>query len=64
MRDALLGVAGASTEENATRNPPWIECCLKSYYVKEDDKWGSRNYRICDTTCVADHGLFDGSIGF
>lgn len=52
MRNALLGIAGASTVENVARNPPWIECCLKSYYVDKDDIWGSRNYRIFDTTCV------------
>ncbi|KAG8082302.1 hypothetical protein GUJ93_ZPchr0014g47047 [Zizania palustris] len=31
------------------RNPPWIWCCIKSYYLNEDDIWGSRRYRIYAT---------------
>ncbi|XP_066343044.1 protection of telomeres protein 1b-like [Miscanthus floridulus] len=36
------------SEEGAplTRNPPWIWCCLMSYYKDKNDIWGSRTYRI------------------
>lgn len=33
----------------APRNPPWIWCCLKSYYLDKNDPWGSRRYRIFGT---------------
>ncbi|XP_057783826.1 protection of telomeres protein 1b [Salvia miltiorrhiza] len=51
-RNMLLGLDRDPTAENVTRKPPWIQCCLKSYYIDRDDNWGSRNYRIFDTTCV------------
>jgi len=39
------------SEEGAplTRNPPWIWCCLKSYYKDKNDIWGSRTYQIYAT---------------
>ncbi|KAK6153961.1 hypothetical protein DH2020_013600 [Rehmannia glutinosa] len=52
-RNMLLGVAnedGVTTVNNVSRNPPWIQCCLKSYYIDKTDIWGSRNYRIFGTT--------------
>ncbi|KAJ4973200.1 hypothetical protein NE237_006374 [Protea cynaroides] len=33
----------------APQNPPWIECCIKSYYLEKRDRWGSRRFRIFDT---------------
>ncbi|GFP86248.1 protection of telomeres protein 1b [Phtheirospermum japonicum] len=57
-RNMLLGVSDkdkATTLNNVSRNPPWIQCCLKSYYIDKSDIWGSRNYRIFDTTLLADH---------
>lgn len=55
-RNKLLGVAlneeGKETE-NAPRNPPWIQLCLKSYYLDKYDIWGSRHYRIFGTKHVA-----------
>ncbi|XP_020106918.1 protection of telomeres protein 1a-like isoform X1 [Ananas comosus] len=53
--NALLGIAeGASGEGgNSTyRDPPWVWCCLRSYYLEESDPWGTRRYRICDTELV------------
>ncbi|KAK3144520.1 hypothetical protein QOZ80_4AG0314190 [Eleusine coracana subsp. coracana] len=46
----LLGIP-EDGEEGAplTRNPPWIWCCLKSYYLDKNDPWGSRRYRIFAT---------------
>ncbi|KAK0587349.1 hypothetical protein LWI29_021346 [Acer saccharum] len=38
--------------KDAPRNPPWVQCCLKSYYLDKNDKWGSRHYRIFDTKLV------------
>ncbi|KAL6552468.1 hypothetical protein OROHE_007832 [Orobanche hederae] len=51
-RNMLLGVADEDKvgTVNVSRNPPWIQCCLKSYYVDKSDVWGSRNYRIFGTT--------------
>ncbi|KAL6545542.1 hypothetical protein OROGR_009416 [Orobanche gracilis] len=51
-RNMLLGVADEDKvgRVNVSRNPPWIQCCLKSYYVDKSDVWGSRNYRIFGTT--------------
>lgn len=47
----LLGVAVSDEQEikDAPRNPPWVQCCLKSYYIDRNDIWGSRQYRIFDT---------------
>ncbi|XP_020593621.1 protection of telomeres protein 1a-like isoform X2 [Phalaenopsis equestris] len=44
----LLGIKGSP----ALRNPPWIWCCLMSYYLDEKDPWGSRRYRIFGTTLI------------
>ncbi|KAK4843424.1 hypothetical protein QYF36_007901 [Acer negundo] len=51
----LLGVAisdDGNEIKDAPRNPPWVQCCLKSYYLDKNDKWGSRHYRIFDTKLV------------
>ncbi|XP_022739002.1 protection of telomeres protein 1b-like isoform X2 [Durio zibethinus] len=43
----LLGVAisaGGMEIKGAARNPPWVQCCLKSHYLK--------CYKICDTKLV------------
>lgn len=53
--NTLLGVAGVDSGgviEKAPRNPPWVLCCIKSYYVDKNDVWGSRKYRIFDTKLV------------
>ncbi|KZV41682.1 protection of telomeres protein 1b-like [Dorcoceras hygrometricum] len=54
-RNMLLGIEGDDFEhtlKNVSINPPWVECCLKSYYLDKNDAWGSRNYRIFGTTLV------------
>ncbi|KAJ0105704.1 hypothetical protein Patl1_19608 [Pistacia atlantica] len=51
----LLGVVvtdDGMVDNNAPRNPPWVQCCLMSYYIDKNDKWGSRNYRIFMTKIV------------
>lgn len=51
-RDKLLGVAANNDGKGtnpASRNPPWVQCCLKSYYLDKNDIWGSRQYRIFGT---------------
>ncbi|KAL2940752.1 Protection of telomeres protein 1b [Bienertia sinuspersici] len=53
--NTLLGVAKAhsgAVTENAPRLPPWIVCCIKSYYVDKSDVWRSRRYRIFNTKLV------------
>ncbi|XP_050256593.1 protection of telomeres protein 1b-like isoform X2 [Quercus robur] len=37
---------------NSPRNPPWVQFCLKSYYLSKTEVWGSRHYRIFDTKVV------------
>ncbi|KAI0529140.1 hypothetical protein KFK09_001687 [Dendrobium nobile] len=44
----LLGISGSPV----LRNPPWVWCCLKSYYLDENDPWGSRRYRIFGTRLI------------
>lgn len=55
-RNMLLGIGEGDdcerSPKNVPRNPPWVECCLKSYYLEKNDAWGSRNYRIFGTTLV------------
>ena len=56
-RNVLLGMAAASDDdgkeiEDGARNPPWMQCCLKSYYLVKSDRWGTRNYRIFGTMLV------------
>ncbi|KAL5699610.1 hypothetical protein ACHQM5_030489 [Ranunculus cassubicifolius] len=55
-RNKLMGVDvvdGMGGDLGGRRNPPWVQVCLKSYYIDENDKWGSRKYRVFDTTLVA-----------
>ncbi|XP_050234894.1 protection of telomeres protein 1b [Mercurialis annua] len=55
-RNTLLGVAVNDEGKEVTgapRNPPWIECCIKSYYIDINNKWGSRHFRIFATKHVA-----------
>lgn len=49
MRNKLIGSNGEAT---GTRNPPWIDCCLKSFSTDETDRWGSRSYLMFDTWLV------------
>ncbi|XP_038894977.1 protection of telomeres protein 1b isoform X1 [Benincasa hispida] len=53
-RNKLLGVSASEKNEASTRNPPWVQCCLKSYYLNKQDAWGSRQYRIFGTRLVAE----------
>eukprot|EP01018_Ginkgo_biloba_P005996 Gb_06783 [translate_table: standard] len=50
----LLGITESikSEGENPSRmrNPPWVECCVKSYYLDKNSPWESRRYRIFGTT--------------
>ncbi|CAN6461277.1 unnamed protein product [Victoria cruziana] len=52
----LLGLENSSVSEcgdvSATRSPPWVQVCIKSYYLDKNDPWGSRHYRICNTKMV------------
>ncbi|XP_010412550.1 PREDICTED: protection of telomeres protein 1a-like [Camelina sativa] len=47
-RNRLLGIRGFSNL-GAPRNPPWIECCIFSYYTHKADPWTTRKYRIFGT---------------
>ncbi|XP_050222013.1 protection of telomeres protein 1b-like isoform X2 [Mercurialis annua] len=54
-RNKLLGVAVDDDGKEimgALRNPPWIQCFIKSYYIDVNNKWGSRNFRIFGTKHV------------
>ncbi|CAA7026781.1 unnamed protein product [Microthlaspi erraticum] len=43
----LLG--GDEMDPMLPRNPPWVQCCLFSFYRNKKDQWGSRRFRIFDT---------------
>lgn len=48
----LLGLAFVESGGeivDASRNPPWVLLCVKSYYVSKSDVWGSRKFRIFGT---------------
>ncbi|KAM7278128.1 hypothetical protein ACFE04_005262 [Oxalis oulophora] len=48
----LLGVALDDVGKEisgASRNPLWVQCCLKSYYIDENNCWGTRQFRIFGT---------------
>nr|ACJ49155.1 protection of telomeres 1a protein [Arabidopsis lyrata] len=47
-RNWLLGIR-ESLNFVAPRNPPWIECCILSYYTNKADPWKTRLYRIFGT---------------
>ncbi|KAJ7970263.1 Protection of telomeres protein [Quillaja saponaria] len=51
----LLGLSVCNDNKmvkDAPRNPPWVQVCLKSYYISKDDVWGSRQYQIFGTKIV------------
>nr|GEV15710.1 nucleic acid-binding, OB-fold-like protein [Tanacetum cinerariifolium] len=48
MHNTLLGVDEA--DDKKPRNPPWVQCCIKSFCTDDNDIWGSRSYGIFDTT--------------
>ncbi|XP_065017322.1 protection of telomeres protein 1a-like isoform X3 [Musa acuminata AAA Group] len=53
--DKLLGITdtdGQAGSDDGVRNPPWVWCCLKSYYLDENNPRGSQRYRIFSTTLV------------
>ncbi|XP_010538080.1 PREDICTED: protection of telomeres protein 1a isoform X2 [Tarenaya hassleriana] len=54
-RNRLLGIRETENGvdgEGDPRNPPWIECCIRSYYTDKTDPWKTRYYRIFDTRLV------------
>ncbi|XP_057828148.2 protection of telomeres protein 1a [Cryptomeria japonica] len=50
----LLGINECNSNEgeksSRIQNPPWVECCIKSYYLDKSSPWDSRRYRIFGTT--------------
>lgn len=54
MQNALLGVEETddAVPNEKPRSPPWVQCCIKSYYIDENDIWSSRRYRIFGTTLI------------
>ncbi|KAH9542774.1 hypothetical protein CY35_13G024900 [Sphagnum magellanicum] len=36
-------------QDTGPHNPPWIKCCLKSYYTDKSHPWDSRQFRIFGT---------------
>ncbi|XP_063940249.1 protection of telomeres protein 1b isoform X2 [Daucus carota subsp. sativus] len=50
-RNMLLGICSCDSNEskNALRDTPWVQCCIKSYYLDKHNTWGSRRYRIFGT---------------
>ncbi|XP_068669375.1 protection of telomeres protein 1b-like [Aristolochia californica] len=53
LKTKMHSLFGISEEQESTsRNPPWVQCCILAFYQDKNDIWGSRKYRICDTTLV------------
>lgn len=51
----LLGISvygDGNESKNALRDAPWVQCCIKSYYLDIDNIWGSRRYQIFGTRLV------------
>ncbi|XP_058093874.1 protection of telomeres protein 1a-like isoform X2 [Magnolia sinica] len=51
----LLGLTESGSSEdsdNVSRNPPWVQCCIKSYYLVKSNPWETRRYRIFGTKLV------------
>ncbi|MCO5581580.1 hypothetical protein L7F22_035468 [Adiantum nelumboides] len=38
-----------SSKSDIRYNPPWIKCCLKSYYLQKENPWETRRYKIFGT---------------
>jgi hypothetical protein len=36
-------------QDTGPHNPPWIKCCLKSYYTDKSHPWDSRQFQIFGT---------------
>ncbi|KAK1326621.1 Protection of telomeres protein 1b [Acorus calamus] len=47
----LLGIT--KDKYSTFRDPPWVWCCLKSYYLDKNDAWGSRRYRVFATRLIS-----------
>ncbi|KAL1224910.1 Protection of telomeres protein 1a [Cardamine amara subsp. amara] len=48
-QNRLFGIRQSSNLVLASRNPPWIECCILSYYTHKADPWRTRLYKIFGT---------------
>lgn len=51
----LLGITESNSSEdecNAPRNPPWVQCCIKSYYLDKSNPWETRRYKIFGTKLI------------
>ncbi|KAF8096471.1 hypothetical protein N665_0307s0002 [Sinapis alba] len=53
----LNKLLGGDVMNEAPRNPPWVQCCLFSYYSNKNDQWGSRRFRIFDTWISDSHDI-------
>ncbi|GAA0145442.1 DNA metabolism protein [Lithospermum erythrorhizon] len=52
-RNMLLGISETDGEvEDAGRNPPWVELCLRSYYTDKNEIWKSRGFWIFGTKFI------------
>ncbi|KAJ6818262.1 protection of telomeres protein 1a-like [Iris pallida] len=49
----LLGIEDDGTM-TGSRNPPWMHCYLRSFYMHRNDRFGSRNYWIINTRLIVD----------
>ncbi|VVB13435.1 unnamed protein product [Arabis nemorensis] len=45
----LNRLLGGEEMDQVPRNPPWVQCCLFSFYRNKMDPWGSKRFRIFDT---------------
>ncbi|KAJ4951684.1 hypothetical protein NE237_028516 [Protea cynaroides] len=54
-QNKLLGITESDDGKvvEAPRNPPWVKCCIKSYYFDKRHRRGSRRFKIFDTRVSA-----------
>ncbi|GMH23370.1 hypothetical protein Nepgr_025213 [Nepenthes gracilis] len=54
-RNKLLGIPESddgNESGDSPRDPPWVQCCIKSYYADRSRMWESREYRIFGTRLI------------
>lgn len=56
MTKTLLGITKSKSSEDDSnvppRNPPWVQCFIKSYYLDKSNPWETRRYRIFGTKLI------------
>ncbi|KAG2302341.1 hypothetical protein Bca52824_030992 [Brassica carinata] len=49
LRKKWNQLLGITKESSMSSDPPWIECCIFSYYTNKADPWKTRSYKLFGT---------------